>query len=444
MAYIYDLVDSWNSSGTTFTAIKMNVTDTQSSASSLLIDLQKNTVSQFTVRKDGYMTTSGALIGGSGGIGIGYVGPGIFTVASSGRIEWGSSGVNSADTFLTRSSAANFRFGAADAAAPVAQTLSVQSVATGTANTAGANFTIAGSRGTGTGAGGSIIFQVAPATTNGSTPNALTNALTINSAGLLSVTPASSSNSSIHALRGSVVFPAYSFSTDINSGAFFGAYNGLNSYQISISGNLQWTVGQSGGGTTQLGAVSWAAASGNSLAAPDLFLYREDANKLALRNSTAAQTFRTYISYVDGSNYSRIAVGNIGSAYGISSEAVGSETIQAFRIRVAGNQNIWFETNNVGRSFIDYAGNFGFGTNAVGDNTYDLGFTVYGNNRPRDVGVGRNILQGSGYYQIAESTAPAAPAVDNVRIYAEDNGSGKTRLMARFASGVAVQIAIEP
>ena len=41
-------------------------------------------------------------------------------------------------------------------------------------------------------------------------------------------------------------------------------------------------------------------------------------------------------------------------------------------------------------------------------------------------------------------TAPSAPATNSVRIYAEDNGAGKTRLMALFATGSAVQIAIEP
>jgi hypothetical protein len=50
----------------------------------------------------------------------------------------------------------------------------------------------------------------------------------------------------------------------------------------------------------------------------------------------------------------------------------------------------------------------------------------------------------SGYQELAEMTAPAAPATNNVRIYAEDDGAGKTRLMARFATGAAVQIAIEP
>jgi hypothetical protein len=76
------------------------------------------------------------------------------------------------------------QLGAADAAAPVAQTLTVQSVVAGTTNTAGTNLTIAGSKGTGTGAGGSIIFQVAPAGLTGSTQNALATALTIDSARL--------------------------------------------------------------------------------------------------------------------------------------------------------------------------------------------------------------------------------------------------------------------
>lgn len=57
---------------------------------------------------------------------------------------------------------------------------------------------------------------------------------------------------------------------------------------------------------------------------------------------------------------------------------------------------------------------------------------------------GGDIVQAGSYHEMAEMTAPAAPAANGVRIYAEDNGSGKTRLMARFATGAAVQIAIEP
>lgn len=51
---------------------------------------------------------------------------------------------------------------------------------------------------------------------------------------------------------------------------------------------------------------------------------------------------------------------------------------------------------------------------------------------------------GGGAMMWQEMTAPSAPATNKVVLYAEDNGSGKTRLMARFATGVAQQVAIEP
>lgn len=50
----------------------------------------------------------------------------------------------------------------------------------------------------------------------------------------------------------------------------------------------------------------------------------------------------------------------------------------------------------------------------------------------------------SKFIETVEMTAPAAPAANGVRIYAEDNGSGKTRLMALFSSGAAQQLAIQP
>lgn len=53
MSYIYNLTDTWNAGGTTFTAVKMNVTDTASAAGSLLMDLQVGSVSRFNVNKTG-------------------------------------------------------------------------------------------------------------------------------------------------------------------------------------------------------------------------------------------------------------------------------------------------------------------------------------------------------------------------------------------------------
>ena len=55
----------------------------------------------------------------------------------------------------------------------------------------------------------------------------------------------------------------------------------------------------------------------------------------------------------------------------------------------------------------------------------------------------RNLIQ-TEYSQLTEMTAPSAPATNSVRIYAEDNGAGKTRLMALFPTGAAQQVAIEP
>jgi hypothetical protein len=53
---IYNMVDTWNASGTTFYAIKMDVTNTASAAGSLLLDLQVAGISKFKVDKNGITT----------------------------------------------------------------------------------------------------------------------------------------------------------------------------------------------------------------------------------------------------------------------------------------------------------------------------------------------------------------------------------------------------
>lgn len=58
--YIYDLTDEWDDGGTTWTAIKMDVTDTASAAGSLLLDLQVGSVSKAKFDKSGYLTFGAA------------------------------------------------------------------------------------------------------------------------------------------------------------------------------------------------------------------------------------------------------------------------------------------------------------------------------------------------------------------------------------------------
>jgi hypothetical protein len=47
-------------------------------------------------------------------------------------------------------------------------------------------------------------------------------------------------------------------------------------------------------------------------------------------------------------------------------------------------------------------------------------------------------------FYLGEAGAPSAPAANEVVLFAQDNGGGKTQLMALFSSGVAQQVAIEP
>ena len=53
-------------------------------------------------------------------------------------------------------------------------------------------------------------------------------------------------------------------------------------------------------------------------------------------------------------------------------------------------------------------------------------------------------ISATDYLAGAEQTPPSAPAANGYRIFAQDNGAGKTQLMVIFATGAAQQIAIEP
>jgi len=170
---VISATQTWNGSGVTFTGFKLNVTDTLSAGVSNLIDLQIGGVSQFKVGKSGVVIIPASAY-------YSYTGRSGILSQADGDITFANSTQTSAVRFFVKANA-SLQLGAPDAAAPVAQTLGVQSVVAGTTDTAGAALTIQGSRGTGTGAGGSIIFQVAPAGLTGSTQNALATALSINS-----------------------------------------------------------------------------------------------------------------------------------------------------------------------------------------------------------------------------------------------------------------------
>ena len=332
-APVLNLSQTWNSVGTTFTGMKFNVVSDTSAAASLLMDLQVGGTSQLRVRKDGFLlvassigmgdgvnsgsnagafTISGAnnayiniggvgnfrFVGASGYDSMSIIYGGGPQVASTGYFGFTSSSntQGTLDTIITRKGIANLQLGAADAAAPAAQTLSVQSVVAGQTNASAAAypFTITGAQGTGTGAGGSIIFQVAPAGGAGTAQNALSAALTIAPVGtgsFLTVPQCATNIVAIGITSGNGISIRSGGVIDIISGG-----GGIATFTNAIATGSQFNVGIcfSNGSTTAAG--------------PDVFVLRDAVNTLAQRNGTAAQALNIYNTYTSSTSFERYSV----------------------------------------------------------------------------------------------------------------------------------------
>jgi len=377
-SYIYNMVDTWNAGATTFTAIKMNVTDTASAAASLLMDLQVGGASRFRVTKAGEAVfASNSFVGDTGGslgrmsfntsmpyVVLGGSGTGYFGLANT--------NVQVADVILSRRAAANLRFGAADAAAPVAQTLSVQSVVAGTTNTAGANLTITGSQGTGTGAGGSIIFQVAPAGSSGTAQNALDTALTI----------ASNKSVTFAGLVSGITYLAIQPT---------GYTNGLLLYDTGSGPSLALTSN---------GDIRWSSSSTNAGSTADVLLARDAANTLAQRNGTNAQTFRVYHTLTGSDvsasgNYERARLEWSGNELRFGTEAgTGGGTLRSMGLYI-GNTRYQI----IGGNFNQFDQPIYMNTTGIATGSGASGFKI-----------GTATTQGLGFWNATPSAQPAAVA----------------------------------
>jgi hypothetical protein len=152
-----------------------------------------------------------------------------------------------------------------------------------------------------------------------------------------------------------------------------------------------------------------AGSAALSFGAADVVLRRDAANTLAQRNGVNAQAFNIYNTYTDASNYERGVMKWGSNILSIGGEAAGTGAARDV-VFMRGGSNFFRLNNN-----------------------FEVAFET-----------NRRLNMNNGWITFAETTGvPAAPA-NGVRIYAEDDGAGKTRLMALFATGAAVQLAIEP
>lgn len=140
-------------------------------------------------------------------------------------------------------------------------------------------------------------------------------------------------------------------------------------------------------------------------AAPDLFLARDAANTLALRNGLEPQAFNVYNTYTDASNYERGFARWNSNVFEIGTEAAGTGSNRNTRI-------------------------FGGGAHVI---------TIAAS----AVEILKPLRTNDNHVEFTEMTPPSTPSANTVRFYAKDNGAGKTQLVVLMPDGVETVLATE-
>ena len=133
---------------------------------------------------------------------------------------------------------------------------------------------------------------------------------------------------------GTAAAPSLAFSGNPSTGIYRTAAPSI-SFSIAGVQQFQFTNGQIWMPSNTANLVFGAAA--------DLYVYRDAANTLALRNGTAAQTFNIYNTYTDASNYERGALYWNSNVLTLASQALGTGGARNIRID-SSNDNIILDT----------------------------------------------------------------------------------------------------
>ncbi len=320
-APVLDLTQTWNNAATTFEGIKLNVTNTASSASSKLLDLQVGGVSKASVFSNGLVTFTNQLnvttisfpsIGGY----IYFPELGIFGPEGYYILRLGG-GLNAFAfrVYNTLTDGSNYERGVLDwQATSNTLTIGTQAAGTGTLRSVafvGSSFSFGNpvtvNGGTLTGASAPVLdlsqtWNNAATTFTGLKINV---ANTASAAGSLladfqvgGTTKASISKEGYGSFGiGSNVVASIGFGSATNSG--FGSVNGYDLYYIRAGSPMLFF----GYNRIDFGAISnlsWGSEIGGT---PDIYVSRAASGILAQRNGTTAQSFKVANTWTDASNY---------------------------------------------------------------------------------------------------------------------------------------------
>jgi hypothetical protein len=457
---LLDMSATWNTTGTP-TAIRLNITDTASSALSLLMDLRVGGTSRFSIRKDGIVVPStissasniittatgrfGTLHVGSTDVVLGRDAANVlaqrndtnaqefrlyntYTDSSNyerGGIRWNSNELQLVTDNAGTGSQRNIRIGIASSPRLFITQSGV--VTSGNFGHSGGAFTIS---------------------TNPVFNPTWNNVATTFTALQVNVTDTASDAASLLADFQVGGTSRFAFRKDGRLDLSFGGATNPSTFStpaISLGGVTNSGIGRVAGGvfTSVAGVTAFVVNQGSirikaslpfgfsssedpTTAGNDVQLWRDAANTLGQRNGVAAQAFNIYNTYTDASNYERACIKWSSNVAVLSSEALGTGTARS----------LGFESGGSVRWRINTSGHF----ESVVNRGSDFGQT---GSRARFLYARYCNLED--FVELAqEISEPAAPAANAARIFLQDNGAGKTQLMVRFASGASQQIAIEP
>lgn len=215
------------------------------------------------------------------------------------------------------------------------------------------------------------------------------------------------------------------------------------------------TTPQLGGDLDVNGNALVSVSNGDILISPD------GTGAFEQRNSTTAQTYNIYNTYTDASNYERGFLRWNSNVLEVGGEVAGTGTDRQMKLVISGDSGANIEMGVYTAKFGGYGGAGAIRLNnpAVGQPTYSfvydsntgmytggadiIAFSCGGADSARMTTAGLEMPADKNIIMNEDASAPSGTA-DKATIYAEDDGAGKTRLMAIFGTGAAQQIAIEP